>query len=93
MSKVRRGDIINEDVGQRYISRPRMCYTYRHISTQDALLRYPATPSTAWSCFNYPECTYGETVLSSQIRFSLFQNMNFFGAAKFKQLPKYVLFI
>lgn len=29
MSEVRREDIIVEDVGQQYISRPRMCYIYR----------------------------------------------------------------
>lgn len=41
-------------------------HTDRHISTQDVLLRYPATPSTAWSCFNYPECTSGnDTELSN----------------------------
>lgn len=92
MSEVRRGDIINEDVGQRYISRPRMCYTYRHISTQDVLLRYPATPSTAWSCFNYPESTSRNGTKLSNTLFT-FSKHELFGATKSKQLPEYGLFI
>lgn len=84
MSKVRRGDIINEDVGQRYISRPRMCYTYRHISTQDVLLRYPATQSAAWSCFNYPELTSGNGTELSNTLFT-FSKHELFGTPKLKQ--------
>lgn len=54
MSEVRREDIIVEDVGQQYISRPRMCYTSRpHQRTGCAT----EILSTAWSCFNYLECT------------------------------------